>query len=144
MKRGGKGFPVVAWRQTQADRPQSSVKAGKTGRRWSGDSGGDKMETEWRQHNLCLSPSCPAAFLPAPPPSSAAPLSVSAATADRRRPPRLAGSAGACTDGPRPGPLAWNLPFCSAKDSPGRAAPRHAAARLARRQSPRQAATAGG
>lgn len=129
MKRGGKGFPLVAWRQTQADRPQSPVNAGKTGRRWSGDSAGDKVETEWRQQNLYLSPSCQAVFRPALLPRLSAALM---SRADRRHPTRQVGSAGLI-----PRPLAWNPAFCSAKDSPGRAVPRPAAARPPWLQGPR-------
>ena len=134
MKRGGNGFSLVAWRQIQADRPQSPVNAGKTGRRWSGDSAGDKVETEWRQQNLYLSPSCQAVFRPALLPRLSAAL---LSRADRCHPPRQAGSAGGCTAGLIPGPLAWNPAFCSAKDSPGRAVPRPAAARLPWLQGPR-------
>ena len=69
MTRRTEGPRVETWRQHPADPPQSRTDAEESARRGGGDSGGGKVETEWRQQALSI-PFLPSRFpavRPAPP-----------------------------------------------------------------------------
>jgi hypothetical protein len=107
------GPGVETWRHSTAGRPASRAVAGKTTGGDGGDSGGDKVETEWRHQTL--STSYPPFGFPGP--------ALAA--------PKPAGCADARTAGLLLAVPCLESAFCGAKDSAARAATRPAALALA-------------